>query len=1125
MVKAHQPLQIRLTEPVIFLKGPSTGLDFRGRPQTVRQDAQPAMLRGLLTLRLGKPTRIRSIVIRLEGKARTEWPEGIGARRMDTHEEHVIISETTTYFSAKHDSPTRSRSARRAASLGPGVSLAQWDLDEDVIDDELDLQGVPAEGEDMGDWVGVNMTRGRPEGGRSLRSASAMPGTHDSSHWHRDGFSRRPSFTDDRDALGLNHLALRDTRGPSPAYTPNMPTSVSRRSSLRTGSSSTAHEPVLSPIVSAANSRRGSERDDSTETQLGRRGASSGPGSLLIDDPLSENVPWEPRTPAGDPTLRFSYGLEGNASESRSILRPASTREPSGEVRFDTAVRGGEEAEPQGGAPTTDSPLELERQSAELNRAASIRTTSTNFSASSLSLSGSSGENHSAGEVHPISAAIQPTSGMSTTHNSPAPSAAPSIINESIRRPSISSNSISSGPREDETLVTPDTSRQGSLSSAPREAPRTLRQTRTASHASTIVEDLPTILPSAGRSGSFTLSSRPSLQHLRPDSSGKSETSEDSRGRHHHKFSLSAALRNLSSRGKSKSRSRQSSVAETNSRTPSIAEPMPGDTSMSRVGSGSAIPPHLRQSTRRVSGGQSDFIPPYGRGGAGSVPRDSSRERTLSPVGSDDRSESRGRGRHKGMKVLTGKLGLDHTDAEEDVHNWKEFRKGTYNYPISFPIPVDAPPSIHAEFGSVTYRLKATVIRVGALTPNLVEEVEVMMIASPQEDDLEESENVIVERQWEEQMRYQIALSGKAFPIGGTIPISVRLMPLAKCRIHRLTVSLEEKTDYFAQDRKVARHETPKKYMLLFIKQPEKLERIQPLLPILSDDPNAAKDSPLAPLAIQAARNNPPPDAFDVDGDEDAMFASMYASLLDPLGPWHLEKTLTVPDCASSIRFTTKHAKTNIQVSHWLKVTIRVERGDNVAVDTKGRRKQFDIIIETPIKILDCRVNPQWNSLPTYTPQNPSSQAAGPGICSIHGNGPRPAAIHSTHRAAQFDPLVAAAAPLQGRIAAFPVFDGTYRDSSNSRSRDRRTSEGMPANLNGAEGDDSLLERNITYDRLMSGQVTVTGETPPTYVEAMASRARTQSRSRSRLGREGRGNGEMAQEWENGLGSVQETVV
>ena len=74
--KSDRPLQIRLTEPVIFLRGPSTGFDFRGRPQIVRADAPPAMLRGLLTLRLNKPTRIRKIDIKFEGKARTEWPEG-----------------------------------------------------------------------------------------------------------------------------------------------------------------------------------------------------------------------------------------------------------------------------------------------------------------------------------------------------------------------------------------------------------------------------------------------------------------------------------------------------------------------------------------------------------------------------------------------------------------------------------------------------------------------------------------------------------------------------------------------------------------------------------------------------------------------------------------------------------------------------------------------------------------------------------------------------------------------------------------------------------------------------------------------------------------------------------------
>lgn len=36
----------------------------------------PAMLRGLLTVTLSKPSRIREITVRLKGIARTEWPEG-----------------------------------------------------------------------------------------------------------------------------------------------------------------------------------------------------------------------------------------------------------------------------------------------------------------------------------------------------------------------------------------------------------------------------------------------------------------------------------------------------------------------------------------------------------------------------------------------------------------------------------------------------------------------------------------------------------------------------------------------------------------------------------------------------------------------------------------------------------------------------------------------------------------------------------------------------------------------------------------------------------------------------------------------------------------------------------------
>ncbi|KAK4687113.1 arrestin-related trafficking adapter 3/6, partial [Tremellales sp. Uapishka_1] len=1037
MGKSNQPLNIRLTEPVIFLRGPSTGMDFRGRPQTVRTDGPPAMLRGLLTLKLSKPSRIRSIVISLEGKARTEWPEGIGARRIDTSEEHVLLSESTTFFSALHASKSRSRSNRRATSLGPGASAGQWDLyDESVVEDEH------SGGEDdLDGWVGI--TRGR---GAVPRSASALPGTHDSSRWPRDGFSRRSSITRDDSArpsplLGVTGVSARE-RGPSPAYTPHAGLSAPRPLGGSGLALASSPNPVLSPIASAANSRGTSDRDDSTSTTGAR-------ASAMGRDLSRETVDEEPRPV-------------------RPILddRPDSTQNQN--VRF--ADHTGEEEEGRSSADSGETmPADVPSPGPPATgRAASLRTLDSNFSSSTASLptSSSSQQNES---THPISAAVQSISAASTPGNaSPAFTASPlatpitELPTTASRPPSLLSahrSSLSNGTND---VITPPSRpssllsvHRGSLgngrpSPSPGNSTLDFRRPRVGSN-STITHD--------GPATSGFMARKPSKQGLRSMSGRSDSLDPEGRGRKSKGFSLSAALRGLSQdvkdslnqRSSSKSRTRMSGRGRTDSFL--SAEPMPeGAAQMARQ--------HSHDMDRRSSN-HADFVPPFGRGGAGAVAgRSRSREVRGSPV-RDERSESRGRGRNSGMKALTGALGA-HAD-DEDVHNWKEFRKGTYNYPISFPIPITAPPTIHAEFGSVVYRLKATVVRVGALTPNLQEEVEVTMVASPQEDDMEETENVVVERQWEDQMRYQITLGGKAFPIGGTIPVSIRLMPLMKVKIHRVTVALEEKTDYFAQERKVARHETPKRFTLLAVKQPL-AKATEPLLPIFSDSPTAASESPLAPLAVQAAINNPTPGSMDIDGNVND---DTYATLLNPLGPWHLEKLLEVPDCARRIKFTSKHDQTNVTITHVLKVTLRVERGDDVAVDSKGKRKQFDIIIETPIKILDCRVNSNWNSLPTYSTVNPSSSSAQPGVCSLHGR--TSASLRSHEPTPHYIPQVGHTAHAHGSLLPQPPVSHVTRDREVN------------------EGDDSLLERNIVYDRLMSGQVTETGETPPTYVEAVAS--------------------------------------
>lgn len=150
-------------------------------------------------------------------------------------------------------------------------------------------------------------------------------------------------------------------------------------------------------------------------------------------------------------------------------------------------------------------------------------------------------------------------------------------------------------------------------------------------------------------------------------------------------------------------------------------------------------------------------------------------------------------------------------------------------------------------------------------------------------------------------------------------------MPMSKCSIYRLSATIEEKIDYFAMNKKVARHEAVKKYPLIALKDGEKVPR--PLLPIISNASNAFASSPLAPYACLAVEGNETPD-------------DAAASLLNPTGPWHVEMNLQVPDCSSRIRFSTKHSNTNMAVSHWLKIVLRVERGDDVALDVRGKRKQ-----------------------------------------------------------------------------------------------------------------------------------------------------------------------------------------
>lgn len=118
---------------------------------------------------------------------------------------------------------------------------------------------------------------------------------------------------------------------------------------------------------------------------------------------------------------------------------------------------------------------------------------------------------------------------------------------------------------------------------------------------------------------------------------------------------------------------------------------------------------------------------------------------------------------------------------------------GTYTYPISFAIPPDLPPSLVCDFGSVSYRLKSTVHRAGTFAPKLTASAPVQLVSCLPPDSTDDLDNIIVERQWEDQLRYVVHVEGTAFPIGGVIPVNLTLMPLDKISIYRVSIDIDGK--------------------------------------------------------------------------------------------------------------------------------------------------------------------------------------------------------------------------------------------------------------------------------------------------------------------------------------------
>ena len=246
---------------------------------------------------------------------------------------------------------------------------------------------------------------------------------------------------------------------------------------------------------------------------------------------------------------------------------------------------------------------------------------------------------------------------------------------------------------------------------------------------------------------------------------------------------------------------------------------------------------------------------------------------------------------------------------------YRTFTPGDYIYNFELPIDSRLPETIGVELGSVKYELEAVVERAGAFRANLVGAKEVVLIRAPSEGSLEQVEPIAISRNWEDQLHYDIVISGKSFPLGAQVPIAFKLTPLAKVQCHRIKVFVTENVQYYTSNKRVHRLEPTRKLQLFEKRADSRSTSAYPGSQLrITAGGGVAYD---ARAAAARGDENVPRDTSNLLGNLDAG---------GEVGPTEMEFSVQLPSChqmrdrerSQRLHFDTTYG--GIQVHHWIKV-------------------------------------------------------------------------------------------------------------------------------------------------------------------------------------------------------------
>ena len=270
--------------------------------------------------------------------------------------------------------------------------------------------------------------------------------------------------------------------------------------------------------------------------------------------------------------------------------------------------------------------------------------------------------------------------------------------------------------------------------------------------------------------------------------------------------------------------------------------------------------------------------------------------------------------------------------SQVQAKGYKVFRPGTYEYNFELPIDHNQLETAKLQYGSVRWDLETTVERAGAFKPNLHGTKEVSIVRLPDQMSLETIEPISISRHWEDQLHYDIIISGKSFPIGGKIPIAFKLTPLAKVQVHKLKVFVTENVEYWTNDRHVTRKDPGRKLLLLEKAAGKPLEkqfaasdiRVVSGGELEPDEREEARRTATRRRLREAARHHGaaaalPEPSENLLGDLDLGLESFWGST-------EIEMNVQLPTCEMMARDKTLRLHPdcswkNVNVFHWIKVS------------------------------------------------------------------------------------------------------------------------------------------------------------------------------------------------------------